>query len=771
LSYNNWRPRTKALIWLTQFSAVLVTLLYLILSSPLKLNSDLSAIFDSPQDSPLASLNQRIEQQGVKSQIALVGANSLSAAIAAADQLAPQIASLAGIAKVKHIYADMPSMALIAQQNLPYKQLLLSDTFKTLLEASDAKATFEHQFSLLNQLANPSVALTIEHDQTLSLADYLSRSFLPSSGLNLDSQRLVARFEGKTYVLILFETLASGLNIKQSQDIVTQLDALELAPENELVFTGSIFYASEASKTGQFEMTLFSSLSLAIMLLLVFASYRHFNSLLSTLWVIGTSLVYGYCALSLAFDQVSIVALIFAITLIGISADYSFHGLSELRFNSVNKVSPLRNIERSLSLSYITTAAGYVVLLLAPFELFKQVALFTIAGLLGAYLTVTLLYPWLAYKPGASAAPLPPFLSWVNQSHQGFTRKVSLTKFMLPLSLVLLVGLLGLGRANDDVRSFYAVAEHIKDNENKVKSILAQRTELQYIVVEGDSVQAVLEREEQVVMQLNALQKAGALQHYSAITQWLPAIKTQQANLRLLKQAQQQGLFGSLDNMLGRDAVLSSPAQTQYLTPQRWFETALGGIFKGQWFDDQPQQVCTVIRLAGINNLAATKQPFTDLPKVHFVDKAGDISQQISQFRQSLVYILIAAMLAALAVFAQRFGLKTACYAVASPAIALIVALAISMLVQGNISIFNLIAGVLILALGLDYSVFYAEHGFEQTITLTTLMSALSSIAVFAILMLSSMPAIKSFGLTVFIGVCVVFILAPQVTKLGRLQQ
>jgi len=72
----------------------------------------------------------------------------------------------------------------------------------------------------------------------------------------------------------------------------------------------------------------------------------------------------------------------------------------------------------------------------------------------------------------------------------------------------------------------------------------------------------------------------------------------------------------------------------------------------------------------------------------------------------------------------------------------------------------------LILALGLDYSVFYAEHGFEKTITITTLMSALSSIAVFAILMLSSMPAIKSFGLTVFIGVCVVFILAPQVTKI-----
>jgi predicted exporter len=74
------------------------------------------------------------------------------------------------------------------------------------------------------------------------------------------------------------------------------------------------------------------------------------------------------------------------------------------------------------------------------------------------------------------------------------------------------------------------------------------------------------------------------------------------------------------------------------------------------------------------------------------------------------------------------------------------------------------VAAILILALGLDYSVFYAEHGLHKKVTLTTVTSAFSSVFVFAILMFSSMSAISSFGLTVFIGVLITFVLAPIVT-------
>ncbi len=91
-------------------------------------------------------------------------------------------------------------------------------------------------------------------------------------------------------------------------------------------------------------------------------------------------------------------------------------------------------------------------------------------------------------------------------------------------------------------------------------------------------------------------------------------------------------------------------------------------------------------------------------------------------------------------------------------------ALIVSYYIQQNLNIFNLVAGILILALGLDYSVFYAEHGFAKKVTLTTFMSALSSVFVFAILMFSSMPTITSFGLTVFVGVLLTFLLAPIVT-------
>ena len=85
---------------------------------------------------------------------------------------------------------------------------------------------------------------------------------------------------------------------------------------------------------------------------------------------------------------------------------------------------------------------------------------------------------------------------------------------------------------------------------------------------------------------------------------------------------------------------------------------------------------------------------------------------------------------------------------------------------QGDLTLFNLAAGLVILALGLDYSIFYAEHGFSVLITITTLLSALSSIFVFAVLSFSSTPAIASFGQTVFLGIVITFLFSPIMTKI-----
>jgi len=68
---------------------------------------------------------------------------------------------------------------------------------------------------------------------------------------------------------------------------------------------------------------------------------------------------------------------------------------------------------------------------------------------------------------------------------------------------------------------------------------------------------------------------------------------------------------------------------------------------------------------------------------------------------------------------------------------------------------------LLIIALAIDYVIFYQEHGLQAKTFLAISLSALSSAAVFGILAFSATPAVSSFGLTVLIGIVSIFMLAP----------
>jgi predicted exporter len=101
-------------------------------------------------------------------------------------------------------------------------------------------------------------------------------------------------------------------------------------------------------------------------------------------------------------------------------------------------------------------------------------------------------------------------------------------------------------------------------------------------------------------------------------------------------------------------------------------------------------------------------------------------------------------------------------------------ALLFTQLSLGHLNIFNLLAVLLILALAIDYVIFYQEHGLQRNTVLAITLSAISSALVFGVLALSVTPAVESFGLTVMFGILLVFLLAPlsakQVESLGTRQ-
>ena len=86
-----------------------------------------------------------------------------------------------------------------------------------------------------------------------------------------------------------------------------------------------------------------------------------------------------------------------------------------------------------------------------------------------------------------------------------------------------------------------------------------------------------------------------------------------------------------------------------------------------------------------------------------------------------------------------------------------------------SLSLFHLIALVLAAGLGLDYALFFehaAEDPAEQRRTLhAVIVCSLSTLLVFALLGLSTLPVLRAIGITVAVGVVCNFVLALLLTR------
>ena len=81
---------------------------------------------------------------------------------------------------------------------------------------------------------------------------------------------------------------------------------------------------------------------------------------------------------------------------------------------------------------------------------------------------------------------------------------------------------------------------------------------------------------------------------------------------------------------------------------------------------------------------------------------------------------------------------------------------------------FQFVGCLLILALAIDYLVFYQVNNLSPSNVLAISLSAASSMWVFGMLAVSKTPAIFSFGLTVLVGLICIYIFAPLSIELPK---
>ena len=119
------------------------------------------------------------------------------------------------------------------------------------------------------------------------------------------------------------------------------------------------------------------------------------------------------------------------------------------------------------------------------------------------------------------------------------------------------------------------------------------------------------------------------------------------------------------------------------------------------------------------------------------------------------------ALLVIAALLTKRYGWKHTVYILIPSLIACLAGLAAASAVGSTLNLFNLLALILIIGIGIDYTLFFAEKARSQSTLLAITLSALTTLLSFGLLSLSQTHAIHSFGITVLSGIFIAWLLSP----------
>jgi predicted exporter len=146
-------------------------------------------------------------------------------------------------------------------------------------------------------------------------------------------------------------------------------------------------------------------------------------------------------------------------------------------------------------------------------------------------------------------------------------------------------------------------------------------------------------------------------------------------------------------------------------------------------------------------------------PRIEFVDTTGRINDVLGLYRQQMslwlgvIYCVIACLLW------LRFK-RQALLIVAVPALATLGAIIGLMMLGQALTLFHLLAAVLVLGIGLDMGIFLTESGAADHALLAVSASALSTILAFGLLALSQTPVLQFFGQMVMLGITMAWLLS-----------
>ena len=529
-----------------------------------------------------------------------------------------------------------------------------------------------------------------------------------------------------------------------------------------LAMSGPAVFAATTRQAVAAESRRLSILASLCVGLILWLSYRSLRVVLLAALPVASGVVIATAAVVSLFGGIHGITLAFGVTLLGVALDYPVHAFSHA---SRSVTGDYGHIWPTLRLGVLTTSVGYCILLLSNFPGLVQLGVFAITGLCAAAAVTRWVLPhWIA---GTIA---------VRPDSGGGATRFEMPRGARPLlwlggaGLVLAAALDQRPWLETDIAALSPVPEAGKALDRELRTALGAPEAGHVVYVSGDSVQAVLERQERLFPVLESVREQGGLEAFEAAAYLLPSIATQTERVARLPdgntlRAALTGATRDLPLSATRfEPFLADVAATRAASPlvpggdgATPSATRLDGLLlmRGDaWYGPvvlmglrKPDELAERIESLGVDG-------------VRFLDLRATSSRIMNEFmNEALKHAMwLALLIAAILVLAQSRGAQVG----AAVLLSLAGAVAALHLVGQALSIFHVIGLLLVLGIGLDFGLFGARTpAAERAGTRHALRTCwLSTATVFALLSSSEIPVLNALGLTVAIGVSLCYLVS-----------
>ena len=721
-----------------------------------------------PGDAPDAlqlRAEQRMQEPLNSEMLVLVGSADRQQAISMAQQLGEQWQASGLFETVQwNLQADLPALR---------EQLLRGRL--AMLSAADREQLIEHPDAFIQQrvqaLFDPFTGFSLvpSQDDWLGLTGRIQNSQPQRGAVQLDigSGALIADADGKSWVLVRARTQGNAFDMTLPLQVAALLEhSREQAATQqvELLAASGLLYAASGQQQATREITWVGGGATAGILLLLLLAFRRWRVLLAFVPVL-VGMLFGAVACVAFFGSMHVMTLVLGSSLIGVAVDYPLHYLSKSWSLKPWRSWPaLRLTLPGLSLSLATSCIGYLALAFTPFPALTQIAIFSAAGLIGAYLSAVCLLP--ALLKGVELRPA----QWPLNVAQTLlnAREALLKKIPTPalLAVLLMFCAAGLWQLNskNDIRQWVGAPPSLMAQAQAIARITGYQPTSQFFLVRADTEQQLLERQTALSERLDQLISMGKLQGYLALNQLVSQPREQQqvkAALSTLPQHWQP----LLELGVPLAALQNELAQLQALPEQR-IDDALNGPlaepWRLLWLGHHADGVAAMVSLQGLNNASLLRVQAQDLPGVELVDRLGDLNKVFAATQLSAAELKLLSCALIVLLLIAPFGFGGAVRIVALPLLAALCSLASLGWLGQPLTLFSLFGLLLVTAISVDYAILMREQiGGAAVSLLGTLLAALTTWLSFGLLAVSSTPAVSNFGLSVSLGLAFSFILAP----------